>query len=180
MLRGLLLVLPFLLGLWAERAVRRWKPLWLAPFAFVPIARRRRVTLSARLAAEARRREERTYRQPAVGEVDASRLALPDRVGEARVAPEGDLAMVTSPTHSAVARIDVRFDGDTAILSARCLPVPVSLVGWSLLVLLTSRGSPLLLALALGIPLVTGIGAVRRLRPHVAQAMDDMARRLSE
>lgn len=175
-----MLFLPVLLGLWAERAIRRWRPLWLAPFACIPVGRRRRIALSTTLAAEVRCRAERTYRQNAAGDPDPARLPLLGRLDGARLTAEGDLAVVTSPSHSGLARIDVRLDHDVAVLSARCLPVPLSLAGCSLVVLLAARGSLLLTALAVAIPLFTSIASIRRLRPHVEQAMDEIARQLGE
>ncbi len=179
MLRGLVFVLPFLLGLWAERSIRRARPLWLAGLAWLPIGRRRRVVLSESLRRELRRREERTYREAAVGEADFSRLPLTRLAGSLRVAPEGDVAVLTSPRCSGLARIDLRLAGDAVLLRARCLPVPLSLVLWSASLLLVGRGSPWVLGLALGIPLFTAARSIRQLRPEVREAMDAIARELS-
>jgi hypothetical protein len=179
-LRGLVLILPVLAALWVERAIRRWRPLWLVPFAFVPMGRSRRVELAPSVAAAAREQAERPYRRSAAGEPEASRLPLPRHTerGDARIESTGDVAAVSSPYHYAVARIDVRIRDEVATLRARCLPVPLSILGWSALVLLASRGSLFMTVLALGVPVVVGIASYARIRPHVDEAMDDLAARL--
>jgi hypothetical protein len=179
--RGLLLILPVLLGLLAERAIRRSRPLWLVPFAFVPIGRSRRFELSDDVAAGATDQPERPYRRAARGAPDASRLPLTERSERDGTVLQGrgDVVAVSSPDHYAVARIDVSVRGESAILRARCLPVPLSILGWSALLALTSRGSPWISALAVLIPIGIGVASYLRIRSHVAAAMDEIERRLS-
>lgn len=181
MLRGLILIVPILLALWLERAVRKSRPLWLAPFAFVPIGRRRRVQVSPSVRASAGVQPEQPYREPAKPELDAARLPIPPHgsKGETRMESRDDIVAVSSPHHSAVARIDIRVDDDMATLRARCLPIPLSVLGWAGLLLFTSRGSIVMTAIAIGLPLVLGVGSFRRLRPHVDEAMDEITRALA-
>ena len=178
---GLLLILPVLLGLLAERAIRRSRPLWLAPFAFVPIGRSRTVELSADVAASATEQPESPYRRAARGEPEAARLPLSERAERDGTVLQGrgDVVAVSSPHHYAVARIDVSMRGGSAVLRARCLPVPLSILGWSALLVLTSRGSPWISALAFLIPIGIGIASYLRIRSPVASAMDEIEQRLS-
>ena len=180
-MRGLILILPVLLGLLAERAIRRTRPLWLVPFAFLPMGRTRRFELSPEVAADAAEQPERPYRRAARGATEASRLPLPARAERdgAVLSSRGDVVAVSSPYHYAVARIDVQVRGESAVLRARCLPVPVSILGWSALLVLTSRGSPLISAAAVLIPIAIGVASYVRIRPHVADAMDEIERRLA-